>query len=190
MRRRASKWCCLYLGKSIGVDDLKESPSTSIAAATSISTSGTNMEIAHDSSESDVEMSDASSDITADSEDCVADAASSDENSDNEPLCNKVQEKIKPQVGDFYIVQFQAGKRCKHYAGKVLHVDIKRRECEVKFARCSRRKSLIFSWPTVVDKSYVSINQMKCKLALQKEDKRGRIFLRTSELLNYKDSLE
>jgi len=60
MRRRASKWCCLYLGKSIGVDDLKESPSTSIAAATSISTSGTNMDIAHDSSESDVEMSDAS----------------------------------------------------------------------------------------------------------------------------------
>jgi hypothetical protein len=80
--------------------------------------------------------------------------------------------------------------RYKYYVGKVLHIVGRKREYEMTFARRSTKASLVFTWPTVVDTSYVEHKQLMCELTLQKEDRRGKLIFPTRELEYYKDYLQ
>ena len=120
------------------------------------------------------------------------DAAGSPEDSDDALLSTLIRRKIKPKVGNFYIIQFETGKqisRSKHYVGKILSINDKE-ECEIMFARLTQRTSLIFTWREVVDKSCVDIEQLKFELTVQKQDRQGRLVFPCSEPEPFKNSLQ
>ena len=205
-KRRRRKKINVAPGKSIGLEDLlvNEPSASSVTgtAGTSASTvvnsadGGVSRGVNDDSSESDVEKSDTSSDADtgtdSDSNEDM-DTNGSQVDSDDAPLSSMIQDKIKPKVGNFYVIQFDTGKQgkvYKHYVGKVLNVDSKRRECEIAFARRTQRTSLLFYWPTVVDQSYVGTEQLKRELTVQKVDRRGRIAICSHELEPYSNSLQ
>lgn len=206
--RRRRKKINVAPGKSIGLEDLNEpmrSASTSSAGAAVVDTStGTGIDNASDvEPDSDVPVNDSDTDTgtstsahndrSGEETDTSTGTNTAQGRQRDTPLsvCHKVPVKIQPKVGKFYIVQFETGKQVikyKHYVAKMLH--IARREYEMTFARRATRASLIFSWPSVVDKSYVEFKQLKCELTLQKQDRRGRLVFPSSQLELYKNSLQ